>query len=61
MYDEKYTFAAVLKADGAQKNFVTDKIALNINGVDYYLYAYLTNAMMAADIDQTFTYKITLK
>ena len=59
--DEKYTFAAVLKADGAQKNFVTDKIALNINGVDYYLYAYLTNAMMAADIDQTFTYKITLK
>lgn len=59
--DEKYTFTAVLKADGAQKNFVTDKIALNINGVDYYLYAYLTNAMMAADIDQTFTYKITLK
>ena len=59
--DKKYTFAAVLKADGGQKDFVTDKVALNINGVDYYLYAYLTKAMMAADIDQTFTYKITLK
>lgn len=59
---EKYEFIAVLKADGAQKNFTSDKKALNINGNDYYLYTYLNpDSMMAGDGPQTFTYKITLK
>lgn len=59
---EKYEFIAVLKADGAQKNFTSDKKPLNINGNNYYLYTYLNpESMMAGDGPQTFTYKITLK
>lgn len=57
-----YEFIAVLKADGAQKNFTSDKKTLNINGTDYYLYTYLNpESMMAGDGPQTFTYKIILK
>ena len=59
---EKYDFVAVLKADGAQKNFTSDNKPLNINGSNYYLYTYLNpDSMMAGDGPQTFTYKITLK
>ena len=59
---EKYDFVAVLKADGAQKNFTSDNKPLNINGSNYYLYTYLNPySMMAGDGPQTFTYKITLK
>ena len=61
--DAKYDMIVILKADNKQKNFTSDKVEININGENYYLYTYLTPwpNMAAQDMKQKWTYNITLK
>ena len=61
--DAKYDMVVILKADNKQKNFTSDKVEININGENYYLYTYLTPwpNMAAQDMKQKWTYNITLK
>lgn len=52
--DTKYEMIVVLKADNKQKNFTSDKVEINIDGENYYLYTYLTQwpNMAAQDMKQ---------
>jgi hypothetical protein len=61
--DTKYDMILILNADTKQKNFTSDKVAINIYGENYYLYTYLAPYpnMAAHDMKQKWTYNITLK
>lgn len=61
--DTKYDMILILNADTKQKNFTSDKVAINIYGENYYLYTYLAPYpnMAAQDMKQKWTYNITLK
>lgn len=52
----------VYDAANMKKAFVTDKVKININGTEYYLYVYLNNEgnMVASDSDWDYNYTIKL-
>ena len=59
--DDEYEVTITEKASGEKKDYTTDNVDIEINGVKYHLYTYLNwERMHAQDETETFTYNIKL-
>jgi hypothetical protein len=59
--DDEYEVTIIEKATSMKKDYTTDNVDIEINGVKYHLYTYLNwERMHAQDETETFTYNIKL-